>query len=242
MRVVDAVWEKRNLGVTTTEITIEKEDILADVDLKMSEINSEYTVVKIPSELDGFLAYFQDKGYTFVEDMIHIEHDLKEYPMNPIVKRLYDKTSFRRMNDEDYKQMQDEISKGMFSSDRVSRDKSFDSELAAKRYVNWTDDLNRQGALFYVITYGDEGVGFVVLSTKDGVSYESVLGGGYEKYRKTGMGIIQKEQEITRSLGGKRVTTSVSSNNVNQFRALILNGYKPYSIDHILVKHKEACV
>ena len=40
-------------------------------------------------------------------------------------------------------------------------------------------------------------------------------------------------------MGGKRVITSVSSNNVGQFRALIMNGYKPYAVDHVLIRHKE---
>ena len=125
----------------------------------------------------------------------------------------------------------------MFDNDRISNDSCFPKGVSAKRYINWTNDLKDKGALFYVITYGNESTGFVVLEKKDDDVYYSVLGGGYEKFRRSGMGIIQKEPEIARRLGGKRLITSVSSNNVNQLKALIGNGYMPYAIDHVLIKH-----
>ena len=239
MIIVDAVWEKRNLGISTFEITIEKEDSFEDVEKAISQLDCEYSVVKLSTARKEYLDLLQLKGFMFVEDMIHLEHDLSEIPMNPIVKRLYEKTSFRRMSEEDFSQLKEEVLKGMFDTDRISLDKRFNTDASANRYLNWINDLNSKGALFYVITYGDDSAGFVVLNTKDNITFHSVLGGGYEKFKKTGIGIIQKEQEITRSLGGKRVITSVSSNNVGQFRALIMNGYKPYAVDHVLIRHKE---
>ena len=237
MIIVDAVWEERNLGVSTTEITIEAIDDPDIVAAKLSMLNSGYSVVKIPSNMGHILKAVQNCGYEFIEDMIHVEHDLHEIKMNSILKRLYEKTSYREMNDADFEQLQSEIEKCMFDNDRISNDSFFAKGTSAKRYLNWTRDLRSKEAKFYVITYGDEGAGFVVLEKKDEKTYYSVLGGGYEKYRRSGLGIIQKEPEITRKLGGKRLITSVSSNNVNQLKALIGNGYKPYAIDHVLIKH-----
>ena len=238
MIIVDAVWEERNLGVTTTEITIEKNDDTDSIEKQLSLINSEYSVVKIPSGLGQLLKAVQRNGYVFIEDMIHVEHDLNEVAMNRVLKRLHEKTSYREMNDSDFEQLQKEIKKGMFDNDRISNDNFFAKGTSSKRYMNWTKDLRKKEAKFFVITYNGDGAGFVVLDKKDDNTYHSVIGGGYEKYRKSGLGIIQKEPEITRMLGGKRLITSVSSNNVGQLKALILNGYKPYSIDHVLVKHK----
>lgn len=238
MIIVDAVWEERNLGVTTTEITIEKNDDTDSIEKQLSLINSEYSVVKIPSGMGQLLKAVQRNGYVFIEDMIHVEHDLNEVAMNRVLKRLHEKTSYREMNDSDFEQLQKEIKKGMFDNDRISNDNFFAKGTSSKRYMNWTKDLRKKEAKFFVITYNGDGAGFVVLDKKDDNTYHSVIGGGYEKYRKSGLGIIQKEPEITRMLGGKRLITSVSSNNVGQLKALILNGYKPYSIDHVLVKHK----
>ena len=239
MKKVNAFWEERNLGLSTIEITIEKNDSLDCVSEQLSAIDCDYSVVKIPSEKNSFLKLFQDNGYKFVEDMIHVEHNLNEIEMNRVLKRLYERTSYREMTDLDFEQLQIEIEKGMFDNDRISNDVFFAKGTSAKRYRNWTTDLRKRGALFFVITYDNDGAGFVVLEKKDEATYYSVLGGGYEKYRKSGLGIVQKEPEITRKLGGKRLVTSVSSNNVGQLKALVMNGYKPYAIDHVLVKHKE---
>jgi hypothetical protein len=238
MKTVNAIWEERNLGVTTIEITIERDDSPESVDTQLSLVDSVYSVVKIPSDMERVLKIVQNHGYAFVEDMIHVEHDLNEVEMSPVLKRLYEKTSYREMTDQDFNQLQAEIERGMFNNDRISNDEFFKKGLSSKRYMNWTKDLRNHGAQFFVITYGNESTGFVVLEKKDEKTYYSVLGGGYEKFRKSGLGIIQKEPEITRKLGGKRLVTSVSSNNVGQLKALIMNGYKPYAIDHVLVKHK----
>ena len=238
MKIIDAVWEERNLAVTAAEIIIEKDDTPEYVSEQLAGISSGYSVVKVPSGMSHLLKTVQENGYVFIEDMIHVEHDLREVEMSRVLKRLYESTSYRSMTDSDFEQLRTEIEKGMFDNDRISNDSCFPSGTSAKRYLNWTNDLRARGALFYVITYGSENVGFVVLDKKDEKTYYSVLGGGYEKFRRSGTGIIQKEPEITRKLGGKRLVTSVSSNNVGQLKALIMNGYRPYAIDHVLVKHR----
>ena len=101
MIIVDAVWEERNLGVTTKEVTIEAKDDPNDVVARLSVIDSEYSVVKIPSSMDHILKTVQSCGYEFIEDMIHVEHDLHEIQMNSVLKRLYEKTSYHEMTDQD---------------------------------------------------------------------------------------------------------------------------------------------
>lgn len=237
MRIVNAVWEKKNLGVNAYELSIETGDNIDEVKQQIENIDGDYIVIKVPSDLSEFNSVVQELGFLYIEDLIHVEHDLKEVERNRIIQRLYDETTYREMTDEDFELLITEIKDGMFDSDRISNDPHFGKEKAANRYINWSKDLRNKGARFYTIRYRDDSTGFVVLDTKDQITYSSILGGGYQKYRKSGIGIIQKEQEITKALGGKRVVTTVSSNNVGQFKALIMNGYKPYSIEHVFVKH-----
>lgn len=237
MKVVDAVWEKRNLGIDTYEIRFDGNDRIEEIAEEFEGISASYLVAKVPSERSDLSEYVQNRGYHYIEDLIKVEHDLHEPVRNPLHQRLYDATSFRKMTEDDIQVLQDEIASGMFDSDRISQDLMFGKELAAKRYGNWTRDLLKQGALPYVILYKDAPAGFIILQTKDNKTYESVLGGGYQKYRGTGLGIVQKEQEIVRNLEGESVVTHVSSNNPGQLKALIVNGYVPMGIEHIFVKH-----
>lgn len=237
MKVVNAVWEKRNLEMETYEIQFDESDRIEELAEEFEGIVASYLVAKVPSERSDISEYVQNRGYHYIEDLIRVEHDLHELVRNPLHQRLYDATSFRKMTDEDIQVLQAEIQAGMFDSDRISQDSAFGKEIAAKRYGNWTKDLIRQGAIPYVILYKEDPAGFIILKPQDNKTYESVLGGGYQKYRGTGLGIVQKEQEIVRSLGGKSVVTHVSSNNPGQLKALIVNGYVPTGIEHVFVKH-----
>ena len=237
MKIVDAYWEKRNLGVSTVEVQMDSNDRIETLRNEFESISAEYIVVKVPSERNDISTYVQQKGFLYIEDMLHMEHDLHEVLRSRMHQRLYDVTTYRKMTDEDVEQLKQEIRMGMFSTDRISNDPLFDSDKVSNRYINWLDDLIKQSAVPYLILYKDDPAGFIILKTNDGKIYNSVLGGGYSKYRNTGLGIVQKEQEIVKELGGKRVETQVSSNNSGQLRALELNGYATKGINHVFVKH-----
>lgn len=237
MKIIDSVWEKENLGVTSKEVIIDMKDSIDDVKNGLSAINDQYIVVKIPASKFEIMNLVQDMGYRFVEELISVEHDLHEVKRNRILQRLYDSLDYRKMNDEDIAVLYSEIDNGMFDSDRISNDPYFSPELSARRYKNWVASMLKNGAIPYIMSYKGEPAGFIILTTKDRIVYHSVLGGGYEKFRKTGLGMVQKEQEIVKKLGGKLVTTNVSSNNVNQCKALLANGYTVTNINHVFVKH-----
>ena len=101
MKIIDAIWEKRNLGVSSYEVVIETEDSASDIEKKLAELDADYIVVKVPSEHSDVLESVQKSGFSYIEDLIHVEHDLAEVTRNRIIQRLYDETTYREMNDED---------------------------------------------------------------------------------------------------------------------------------------------
>ena len=38
MKIIDAIWEKRNLGVSSYEVVIEAEDSASDIEKKLEEV------------------------------------------------------------------------------------------------------------------------------------------------------------------------------------------------------------
>ena len=237
VKVLDAVWEERNLGVKTVEIVLELNDSIDELSSKLNNLNAKYIVVKIPSQMSDFTSFVQSYGFRYIEDMVHVEHDLSDIARTSIMQRLYDSVSYELMDDDEFKRLYDEIMSGMFESNRISNDNLFEGVNANIRYLNWVKDLKDDNALFYVMKYKGESSGFIVLKDEGEGTYYSVLGGAYIKFRKTGLGSVQKEQEIVKKIGGKRVITAVSTNNCNQLKALVYNGYKPFLIEHIFVKH-----
>ncbi len=242
MKIVDAIWEKRNLGVDTIEIQAEDNDTRQEIIKTLSEINADYAVVKIPTQMTDILFDMNRLGFVYAEDMLHFVHFLSEQPMNPVEKRFYEAIHVEIMNDNDFTCLLDEINNNMFSTDRISCDSFFGIKAAAKRYSLWMCDERKNGTLFYKYVYKNSTIGFFTLrETKKGC-YTSALGGIYSEFRSAGLGKIVKVPQTVRELNGHKLLTSVSSNNPTQIKSMISNGYSLEKIYHIYVKHnvKEA--
>jgi hypothetical protein len=237
LKIVDAFWEKRNLGASTTEFTVEDNDTVHSINDVLVNCCSEYQVLRLPYHQTYFLFPIQDLGFRFVEDMFALKNDLKPIVINPIVERLYKEISYNSMKKEDIEQLLKEVDRGMFNSDRVFIDPFFDNTLARRRYYNWLKDELERGSLFFKYMYKGKTVGFNALKDKGQGVYDAYLGGLYSEYQKSGLGSAIFVSDIVKDLGGKCVVTNVSSNNMKQVKNLLQKGFVITSSYHVFVKH-----
>lgn len=238
MKIIDAKWDTISLKKKTYEIIIDNSDTIDNINKALLDIDAEYVVVKVPSGLATIDLELQKMGFVFVEEQITVEHDLHEVKRPSVLQRMYDSMEYSLMTGEEFSFLIDEVKDGLFSTDRISIDSHFGIEYSINRYVNWINQLHNSDAYIYALKYKNDLEGFVIIkkSIKED-EYDSVLGGAFKKYRNSGLGLVQKEQDIVKSLGGKKLYTSVSSNNVSQLKALIVNGYIPVKITKVFVKH-----
>ena len=117
MKIVNAVWEKRNIGCETTEVTFEQDDSLAEAEKLAKKLGTEYIVLKIPSYRTDIMLTVQKYGYTYIEDMVYLVHYLGEVQRNRIEQRIYDAVSYELMNDDDILMLKEEIRCGLFESE-----------------------------------------------------------------------------------------------------------------------------
>ena len=240
MRIIDAVWEKRNLGIETKEIEFEETDDIAAAKDCLQEIHAEYIVVKVPTSRADITHLLYEHQYEYIEDMILLINNLKTVKKLNAIGRLYDAVSIKKADEEDIEEVFTEIRKGMFSTDRISLDKYFSKEIAAERDVNWSmDDLDR-GAELHNFIYKGKNIGFVGFKEIGNGVYTSFLGGIYNEYRLGGIGMVTelRLQDSIKKLGGKQLYTMVSSNNIRQVKNLTYDGYYVSKIKHIFIKHK----
>lgn len=238
MIIVEATWDTVNLGKKTYEITIDNSDSIESVEKTLVDCDGEYIVVKTQSDNLPVSMFLQKAGYCFIEEQVLIEHDLKIIPKSSVMQRMYDSMTYSIMTDAEVEMLISEVRNGLFSTDRISLDPEFGLEYSVCRYVNWIKQLRQNGAFLYSLKYKGDYEGFVILKeSKNEKEYESVLGGAFQKYRCSGLGLVQKEQEIVREMGGKRLYTTVSTNNVGQLKALVFNGYSPAKVTRVFVKH-----
>ncbi|MCR4691499.1 MAG: GNAT family N-acetyltransferase [Lachnospiraceae bacterium] len=239
MRIIDAIWEKRNLGLVTQEIEIENDDSPEKVEKALKESDADYQVVKAPVARLDLYSLLTEYGFFFAEASIRVSHNLKNVACPEMIQRMVDRISFSEMSEEETDIMIENIRQGMFQTDRVILDPFFTRKQAYDRYILWMKDEKERGAKLFTYKYKEEPIGFSCMKeTKTGCFYP-VLGGVYNmgKALPLGSAIVYKQLDIAKSLGGKMLYTFISSNNPAVVRVYSGAGYGIDSIKNVFVKH-----
>lgn len=243
MKIVNAEWELRNLGKRTVELTLEKADLLLEPrviydNIKKTEtqLQSEYTVVKVPAGNPQIGMELQQNGFWHIEMQLHLKAALADV-ISAIKKydNLFEDASAQVISSEDdITYVQNEIRKGIFTTDRIALDPYFGVEIANQRYANWVEDeINRGSILSYTII-NKQKVGFSLRRNNQGL-----LGGVFTQYQKDNYGA---ECQIAgwRNLihqGLETFYTAVSSNNLKILHLHEAFGYRVKSLSDVFVKH-----
>lgn len=241
MRVVSASWEKRNLGVTCSEVTLESDDKLVACLEQISALTTQYQVVRVPSARLDLSSALEDEGFRFTEAHLEVQHNLDPPSLNCLLKRVDAATTVVEVPGADMERVEAKIHQGMFNTDRVFLDPAFSKEQAASRYVNWLrDEVNKGGSVRETLL-GDLAMGFFTFRKKNDEEFASALSGLYSSAETPGMGTILLCKILSEGKreGFKRITSHISSNNVPVVKAHLALGFEISSISYTFVRHFE---
>ncbi len=243
MKVIDAYWEKRNLGVDVIEVSCDASDEPDVVCTELEKITVPYSVVKIPSGCMELLLSAQKCGYSFVETSFEIEGDIRKTAMPKIYERFLPYISIEEASDEMIEKALLEVCRGeIFATDRIALDPMFSKEIAGLRYYNWAQDALRDGAIMEIAYYkGLPTVFMLSKALKDDCNvYDGLIGGVFSEFANKGMGylVTQCEIDICKKNGGKKCMTRVSSNNLPILRLYLQSGFEIRSLSYTLIKHQ----
>lgn len=189
MNVVRAIWDEPLLANEVYEATLTKQTSLNDLKTWLKSINRHCLVyVKVPTsrpELNNFLFSLSSE---FLETQLTIRRKLEFDPIVQTQDKLLSGVKFRLANDEDISVIKENISAGLFETDRISLDLTFGKEVAATRYAHWLDVLiSDVKSSCYAITNNEEFiVGFFTISLNEN-SIIAPLGGIFNKYQNSGI-------------------------------------------------------
>ena len=242
MRIIEAVWEKRNLGVTCIEAEIEPDDDPADVVAAMNSRDEQYLVAKVAARNYPAIAALQKEGFTFIESLIRTEIDLSKGAFIPEkCRRLVKNIGWHEASAEEIEKTLAVIRKGdIFSTDRISVDPYFSREAAGIRYAYWIEDILSAGNSELMISeYLGENVGFTVIQHKETYSAPA-LSGLYPEYLGSGMGfaVIYSVQSYLYNKGVKRTISHISTNNADILDLAAMFRYRFGDVRNILAKHQ----
>lgn len=240
MKVVDAVWEKRNLGVTCFEIRMEYMDNMEDVSKRYNALDEkQYMVVRIPSVRYDMLRFFQQKGYQFSETAVTLEHGLKSIDVPRRLEKICESCSWEIMTEDDIQVLHQELYQNIFKSDRVYTDPYFTGQQAAQRYDYWIQDLIRAGNTPYKVICHGNTVGFFLNKEIKEKIYDGLLAATYQEFEGTGMGYCIQYAGIKYAMqqGASKYIGHVSANNPAVLKVLLSIGFSIKEMEYIFVKH-----
>lgn len=244
MKIIDAFWDTKNLGLNTLEIIIEHNDTAEEVnnlgDLLTERRQGCYTVVKIPSTRPDILASLASPWLRFAESTFDLRLKIEgdNFPVPKLFERIDKKISYCPVRTAEQEQrLELEIRKGIFSTDRISLDPRFGKTVAAQRYLNWLNAEKAKGSELYELMQGEVPFGFFALKALGDGKFDNFLAGLYPSYLNAGLGfaMIGKAIEAIHKIGGKGYNTHVSSNNFSVFRLYQHYGFEIHSISYVLV-------
>ncbi len=240
MKIIEAFWEKRNLGVSCTEISIEKEDTVELLEEKKSNFGSaEYMVIKVPVARFDIHEYLTKNNFIFIEGSINFHLNLKEATLTKLQQRLDGEVTYAEMNSDDLEQLYEEIKKGLFKSDRILLDTYFTADQAAMRYINWIKDELSKTTQVFKIVHKNQAIGFFTFKQIAEHVFYPFLAGLYEKYANSGLGFttLSKPIEESRKRNGKFISTYTSTNNPSVVRVHTQQGFTIKELQYVYVKH-----
>lgn len=243
MKIVDATWEKRNLGVDVIEVSCAENDSAEELADTLKGINTPYSVVKIPSGCISLLFKAQQEGYRVIELSFEIQGDIRRIHTPEIYERFIKHITMEKAEGLILERVLDEIKRGeIFKTDRIAIDPFFSTEIAGQRYYNWSRDILEDGGFMGVLYYKEQPVAFnLSILSKDGNGIsDGILGGLLPEAPNLGLGflVVHAENEICRILHGKHCLGRVSSNNLPILRLHTQFGYEIKNATYILVKHR----
>ena len=242
MNIVNAIWEKRNLGVDVVEIVCSEKDTNEELESVIDSIDVPYSVVKIPSGRVDLLLLSQQLGYKVIELSYNYECNIKRIIVPGIYSRFLEDVDIDIATDELKERALNEIASGqIFTTDRIALDPMFSREISGIRYKNWCIDVLEGGADMEVAYYRGKPVVFNIskeISGRPG-AYDGIIGGAFSGYLNSGLGflLVHCEIETCKRYGGKYCIGNTSSNNMSSLRLHMQYGFDIKFAQYVLIKH-----
>jgi hypothetical protein len=244
MKIIDAFWEKRNLGIESKEIILSNSDSLSDIESVLNSLLSAryYIVVKIPIRKPDFIRFLTEKGFYFVESLFEVSLHIPDFKLPESLKKFDEMLKYRKLTSrEDLERLSIEIKKGIFTTDRIALDPIFGIDISSVRYINWLKDELLKGSEIFEISFKENPIAFFTLKNISEGKYDNFLAGMYHNESNIGFGfsILSKPLIELKNRQAKYYITHISSNNLAVMRLYFYFGFSPIDIVYVMTNVME---
>ncbi len=239
MKIIDAIWEKRNLGLTVIEVSIEDTDDDNSIRKALTKLEADYIVLRQPCGINFNMFLLAELGFVFAECMNQLKSPQVMPPLNHKKQKILDDSRLEKMDEKDFDVFLKRLESGVFTRDRLSMDSNFTPKDVANHYIGFANDDKARDTEYYDVIYQNEKVGFTSLKKIDETYYDITLTGLYPEFIGKGLSVINpyKTLEVVKLKGGEYTYSNVSSTNVASIKHYCNNGYVINKSEYVYVKH-----
>ncbi|MBW7475546.1 hypothetical protein K0T92_12365 [Paenibacillus oenotherae] len=242
MKRIDAYWEQRNFDKRVLEVEMDADDssdCLAALEDDCA--NYEYIVAKVPKHRLDLVHGLEASGFRFMETQMEMSMNLKKLAEpSRFTKAIADHIRFQTVDTREHLEaLLSNIDEDLFVTDRVSLDPVLGNGIAHKRYINWIRDGFLSGnALIIEAILKSNKVGFFYFTKRKDKTIHAVLASVYKNARRRAIGpsFLEEICSWLAKEGYTKITTRVSSNNLESLRANLFVGFEMKEIYYILRK------
>jgi hypothetical protein len=225
VKIVDAFWEERNLGLKVCEIVFEDNEIIdfdAITDLGKSY---QYIVAKIPGDSVHLVHNLESHGFIYLEnqlvlyilsdELLNIDKNWEQRFRNVSCEKVSDK--------KDLDNICDQIMKGLYIKGRISSDPEIKNGISDLRIVNWLNDLFvREDVYIYRLIKDENAIGYFALEKINNAHYNVIQAGIFGDYQNRGFSFLIPLNilKIAYKKGIKGIFAPISSNNIKMINSI----------------------
>ena len=231
MNIVNAFWEKENLGLSVAEVHFENGE-LPSLESLCALDEYDYIVASVPVLNNQLIHQLENNGYRFLESIISLElFGLSSYKPPSIFDIYTDNIESIKVTDElKIKKIFDEIDNGIFTTDRIAIDPELGERYSATRFKNWIKNslLESDRCFLYIVRFDGEEIGFFLIKDLGDNLFTSVIAGLFKPYINSGLGgtVLIAPVLEAKKLNGKKIVTRNSLNNTESLKIHLELGYK----------------
>lgn len=225
MKIIDAFWEKRNLGLTVCEIIFDNNEIINLDAISDLEKSYNYLVAKVPGDSVSLVHDLESYGFRYLEnqlvlyvlsnELLNIEKDWERRFLDISCEKVSDKKELDNICDQ--------VKKGLYIKGRISADPEIEKGISDLRIVNWLNDLSgKENTFIYRLVRDKSIIGYFALEKINSTHLNVIQAGIFSDYQNKGFSFLIPYNilKIAYKNKIKGIFALVSSNNTKMINSI----------------------
>jgi len=225
VKIIDAFWEKRNLGLTVCEIIFDNNEIINLDAISDLEKSYNYLVAKVPGDSVSLVHDLESYGFRYLEnqlvlyvlsnELLNIEKDWERRFLDISCEKVSDKKELDNICDQ--------VKKGLYIKGRISADPEIEKGISDLRIVNWLNDLSgKENTFIYRLVRDKSIIGYFALEKINSTHLNVIQAGIFSDYQNKGFSFLIPYNilKIAYKNKIKGIFALVSSNNTKMINSI----------------------